>query len=143
MADIIPIANKGRRSAAACAALLAALLVGCGTSPEGNLPVTDGTATEAAVAQAPADLGGSDTGAADAGGADQPTSPANAGQPVVPGDMDGNGVVDQADENTYQDRFQEAFGSSTGDVNYDPSLDMNGDGIVGWSDLQAFLALAG
>jgi len=132
MADMIHIANQGCRSVAVCAAFLAALLVGCGTAPEANPLMTDGTASLAADAQA----------LADTGGADQPTPPPDAGQPM-PGDMDGNGLVDQADENAYRSRFQETFGSGTGAANYDPSLDMNGDGIVSWADLQAFLALAG
>ena len=109
------------------------VLVGCGSAPEANLlPVDDSTQVVA---------GAETTIAADTGGPEQPAPP-NAGE-SVPGDMDGNGMVDQADENAYRDRFQEAFGSNTGNANYDPSLDMNGDGIVSWSDLQAFLALAG
>jgi hypothetical protein len=112
------------------------VLVGCGAAPEANPLMADGT-TIAADMQATADTSGSDTG-----GAEQSTPPADAGQPVA-GDMNGNGVVDQADENAYRDGFQTAFGSSTGNANYDPSLDMNGDGVVSWTDLQAFLALAG
>lgn len=141
MADVNHKSNKGHRSLVVCAAVLAALLVGCGTSPEANPLMTDGTVPPAADAQVSADTSGSDTGAADAGGAEQPTPP-DAGQPA-PGDMDGNGVVDQTDENNYRISFQTAFGSSAGGANYDPSLDMNGDNVIGWSDLQAFLAIVG
>jgi hypothetical protein len=52
-----------------------------------------------------------------------------------PGDTDGDGDVDNAD----LQRILDAWGSSTGDPNYDAGADLNGDGTVENVDLQELL----
>jgi hypothetical protein len=55
--------------------------------------------------------------------------------------MDGNGSIDQADHDVFVARFDEAFGADSGKAAYDPLLDMDGDGLIGWSDLQQLVEL--
>lgn len=50
-------------------------------------------------------------------------------------DFNLDGRVDETDLNL----FQTAFGSSTGDANYNPALDFNNDGTIGDEDFQEFL----
>ena len=53
----------------------------------------------------------------------------------LPGDVDGSGTVDRDDLNP----IRAAYGSSTGQRNYDPAADVNGDGRVGGLDRQLAL----
>ncbi len=59
---------------------------------------------------------------------------ANIPPPPIPGDTDGDGDIDDDDYNAFTD----AFGSNTGDPNYDPDADMDGDGDVDCADLRLF-----
>lgn len=53
----------------------------------------------------------------------------------IPGDIDGDGQV-----GTMQDAlaFREAFGSETGDPNFNPNADLDGNGRVNVGDLKIF-----
>lgn len=51
-----------------------------------------------------------------------------------PFDLNGDGCVDEADE----DILREAFGSAKGDPNYNPACDFNGDGLVNSADFNLF-----
>lgn len=53
----------------------------------------------------------------------------------VPGDIDGDGDVDQADLGD----LLAAYGSCDGDANFNPDADFNGDGCVGQDDLGTLL----
>lgn len=53
------------------------------------------------------------------------------------GDVNDDGVVDQAD----LDLATEAFGRSEGDPLFVPAADLNGDGVVGLDDLQALVTI--
>jgi photosystem II stability/assembly factor-like uncharacterized protein len=54
----------------------------------------------------------------------------------LPGDIDGDGDVDQADLG----ELLAAYGSSDGDPNWNPDADLDGDGMVGQADLGILLA---
>lgn len=60
----------------------------------------------------------------------------NVGAPAIPGDLDGDGDVDQADLG----RLLAAFGSCAGDPAFDPMADINQDGCVDQADLGALLS---
>ena len=51
------------------------------------------------------------------------------------GDVNGDGVIDQAD----LDLATEAFGRSQGDPLFVPAADLNGDGVVGLDDLRTLV----
>ncbi|MCK4873810.1 MAG: hypothetical protein KAS72_13900 [Phycisphaerales bacterium] len=55
---------------------------------------------------------------------------------AVPGDIDGDGDVDQSDLGI----LLAAYGSVPGDPNWNPDADLDGDGAVGQSDLGILLA---
>ena len=56
---------------------------------------------------------------------------------VTPGDLDGDSDVDNDDLAL----FQAAFGSSSGDANYNPAADLDNDGVIGVSDLLIFRSM--
>lgn len=55
---------------------------------------------------------------------------------ALDGDVNGDGVLDEKDVKA----IAGAFGSKTGDRNFDPDADFNGDGIVNFQDLSILLA---
>ncbi len=115
------------------AALLAA---GCGPAPAALVPVADEPAPPPVAPPTFTDQTPSSPGTPG------PVQPATEpGQPAA-GDLDGNGVIDQADKDAYLARFQNAFGTGDGSATYDPPLDMNGDGVISWADLQLFVKAA-
>ncbi len=63
----------------------------------------------------------------------------SADQVTVPeqGDVNGDGVVDQAD----LDLVTAAFGTREGDPLFDPQADLNGDGVIGLEDIQALIQI--
>ncbi len=64
------------------------------------------------------------------------------GCPLTPktalrGDINGDGVVNEADLNA----MTPLFGLSEGDPGFDPNADLNGDGTIGLADVQAMVQL--
>jgi hypothetical protein len=59
---------------------------------------------------------------------------------AVPGDMNGDGAVNMADAGGFQVAYQEAFGAdkSQGNPKYNGKVDMDGNGIIDFRDLQLF-----
>jgi hypothetical protein len=55
----------------------------------------------------------------------------------VRGDVNGDGVVDQAD----LDLMTAAFGSRQGDPLFVPEAELDGDGVIGLEDLQALVQI--
>lgn len=60
----------------------------------------------------------------------------SAADPDVPGDIDGDGDVDEDDYNL----LVAAFGTSSGEPGYDPEADLDGDGDVDCNDIFRFRA---
>ncbi len=58
--------------------------------------------------------------------------PAASDSPTVNGDVNGDGVINEAD----MDAVTAAFGLSQGDPGFNAAADLNGDGTVGLADLQ-------
>jgi hypothetical protein len=58
----------------------------------------------------------------------KPIQPARA---AIPGDLNGDGIVDINDAVI----ASHAFGSSTGDTNYNPAADLNSNGVVDIFDM--------
>jgi hypothetical protein len=50
----------------------------------------------------------------------------------VRGDVDGDGAITEADLNAIRD----AFNTTQGDPQFNPSMDLNGDGTIGLADLR-------
>lgn len=63
--------------------------------------------------------------------------PIDGGPQSVTGDLNGDGVVTQAD----LDLMVAAFGQRQGDPLYTTQADLNGDGIIGQADIQALTAI--
>jgi hypothetical protein len=63
------------------------------------------------------------------------TTGAYEAQTTLPGDVNGDGRVDFADEKL----FVAAYGSRRGDPNYNPAADFNGNGFVGQGDAKLLL----
>ena len=57
----------------------------------------------------------------------------------IPGDTDQDGDVDGADLAA----FASAFGSRTGDANFNPACDLNEDGLIDEQDLESFAQVFG
>jgi hypothetical protein len=57
--------------------------------------------------------------------------PMHSAKATVPGDINGDGKVDLSDAIL----ASHAFGSATGDLNYNPAADLNSDGSVDIFDL--------
>ncbi len=55
----------------------------------------------------------------------------------VRGDINGDGVVDEAD----LDAMTALFGLSEGDPGFDPKADLNSDGTIGLADVQTLVQL--
>jgi hypothetical protein len=64
-------------------------------------------------------------------------TPAVLPETAVRGDVNGDGVLDEAD----LDLATEAFGSSQGDALFVPAADLNEDGTVGLDDLATLVGL--
>lgn len=110
--------------------MLLVTLIGCGAAPV-LTPETE-TADDAAQRSVVTN----DTGQQD------PNPTLKPGE-IPPGDIDGNGQVDEADLNAFVTRFDEVFGTGADNPTYDKALDMNGDDLISWADLQLFLELVG
>jgi len=96
----------------------------------------------------PDDGDGSSTNGAqngDVAGSPQPGQSSEASNnnsnSAIPGDMDGDGIVGQSDVAVYTAAYKATFGLSEGDPGFDPSIDLDGDGMITFADLQAFNAL--
>lgn len=50
----------------------------------------------------------------------------------IRGDVDGDGAITEADLNAIRD----AFNTSQGDPQFNPNMDLNGDGTIGLADLR-------
>jgi hypothetical protein len=61
-------------------------------------------------------------------------TPDAARSALLPGDLNGDGLVDGADETLFLDLWS----ARIGDANYDPAGDLNGDGVINALDLAIF-----
>jgi len=66
-----------------------------------------------------------------------PDSPPMAEGAVALGDINADGVIDSADFQA----LRQAFGACTGQDNYNPAADLDGDDCVNFKDLRVFLQL--
>ncbi len=110
--------------------MLLVTLIGCGAAPV--LTPESETAEDAAQRSVVTN----DTG-------QQGPNPTLKPGEIPPGDIDGNGQVDEADLNAFVTRFDEVFGTGADNPTFDKALDMNGDDLISWADLQLFLELVG
>jgi hypothetical protein len=84
----------------------------------------------------PQDSDDADTG----DGSDEEDDPAGGGSTggndPLPGDLNGDGVVDRLDFQIFVD----AFGTVQGDAGFNPALDLDGDGVITLVDFQIWIA---
>lgn len=66
--------------------------------------------------------------------------PPNDSAPT-PGDLSGDGRVDDTDAGLMSSEFEAAFGARKGEGGYQLRLDLDNDGRITWRDLQIFTGL--